>query len=110
MKHWIAILLLVFMPALYADQAQMDATLVKMINQLEAMKPLIRQAKQEQPANPRYRIHFDRWQDLHGQWHNGLRQDIESIQHALIAAVNRPAIAPRTYTPIKGDFVGHGHV
>ena len=94
---------------LMADQAQMKATLVKIVNQLEAIKPLISQAKAEQSANPRIKIHFDRWVDANGITHPGLRQDIEGIQAALIQAINARNNGPRIYKPITGDFTGQQH-
>lgn len=93
-----------------ADDAQMRITLVKMVNQLEAMKPLITQAAREQDANARVRIHFDSWTDANGVKHNGLRQDIDAIQQALIHSINRQAVSPRVFTPIKNDFVAGQHV
>ena len=93
-----------------ASQAQMNETLVKMVNQLEAVKPLINQAKQEQSANPRIKIHFDSWMSVDGKTHQGLRQDIEAIQASLISAIDRKNSDPKVYQPIKGDFVGKDHV
>ena len=76
-------LLCVVSGSVYADTAQMKTTLVKMVNQLEAIKPLINQAKEEQTENPRIKVHFDSWVGPNGQTHDGLRQDIEAIQQAL---------------------------
>jgi RAQPRD family integrative conjugative element protein len=111
MKKMIASILLSLLPCMIvADDAQMNETLVKMVNQLEAMKPLITQAAQQQTDNPRYKIHFDSWVDAHGILHQGLRDDIEAIQSALIQAINREHQDPRAYQPISGDFVGDDHV
>ncbi len=103
-------LVLGLMGVAQADNAQMKTTLVKIINQLETIKPLVTQAKREQTANPRVKIHFDRWQDGQGHWHNGLRQDIETIQGALVQAVNQQNHEPRVIAPLSGDFVGGDHV
>ncbi len=94
----------------FADEAQMKLTMVKIVNQLEAVKPLISQAKAEQEANPRIKIHFDSWVDAEGHKHNGLREDIEAIQNSLIQAIDQRSTDPRVYKPIKGDFVGQDHV
>lgn len=113
MKQWFLIAiagLILLSSAVYADTAQMKTTLVKIVNQLEAIKPLIEQAKQEQPANSRIKVHFDSWIGADGQVHNGLRQDIDTIQQALIHAINQTQVDPRVYQPIKGDFVGQDHV
>ena len=90
-----------------ANEAQMKETLVKIINQLQAIKPLIAQAQAEQPPNPRIKIQFDRFRRPDGQLQNGLRQDIEVIQQALINAVNRESIEPRVFTSLENDFVNY---
>ena len=94
----------------YASDSQMKTNLVKIVNQLEAIKPLINQAKQEQSANPRTKVHFDSWVDSSGQVHSGLRQDIEDIQQALINVINQKNVGPRIYKPIRNDFLGKDHV
>jgi len=83
---------------------------VEIINQLQAAKLLINQAQNEQPANPRVKIHFDEWVDANEQKHQGLRQDIEANQQALMQAVNQQTIEPRSYAPVTDDFIGDGHV
>lgn len=91
---------------LYANDAQMRQTLVLMIQQLEGMKPLISQAAREQSRNPRVKVHFDRFKGADGKWRDGLRQDVEFIQTALIGIVNQEGIEPRTAHPIRNDFIG----
>lgn len=90
---------------IYADTAQMNMTLTKIINQLQALKPLITQAERQQLKNSRYQIHFNTWCDSHGQIHQGLRQDINTIQASLIIAMNRTQVTPRAVQPIRGDFI-----
>ena len=105
-----AILLFSVNVSCFATEAQMKSTLVQIINQLQALKPLINQAQAEQPKNPRIKIHFDSWRDAQGKKHNGLRQDIEQIQQALITTINKQSIEPRSYTPIANDFTGDSYV
>jgi RAQPRD family integrative conjugative element protein len=93
-----------------ADDEQMKENLVKIINQLQAIKPLIYQAEKSQIDNPRVKIHFDSWIDGNGVKHAGLRNDVEAIQQSLIAAINQESVEPRIYQPIKNDFVGQKHV
>ncbi len=93
-----------------ADDAQMRSSLVKMINQLQAMQQLVNQAEAEQSANPRIRVHFDGWIGPDGTSHQGLRQDIAMIQSALLQAVNTPLVEPRSYPPLNDDFIGGSHV
>lgn len=106
----ISILLLCIGTVAFATDAQMKDTLVKIVNQLQAIKPLINQAQQEQSQNPRIKIHFDTWKDAKGKKHNGLRQDIEQIQQALITAVNGESVEPRSFAPIGNDFTGDDRV
>ena len=106
----IALVLLLSINLCYASESQMKDTLVEIINQLQAAKLLINQAQNEQPANPRVKIHFDAWVDANKQKHQGLRQDIEAIQQALMQAVNQQTIEPRSYAPVTDDFIGDGHV
>ena len=94
----------------YAGTPEMKLTLVKIVNQLQALKPLINQAKNEQTANPRYKVHFNSWVGSDGIKHSGLKNDIEEIQKALVAAIQNSDSSPREYGPIKGDYVGSDHV
>ncbi len=114
MKKWATIILavtgVIFMAPAYSNDAQMKNTLVKIVNQLEAIKPLINQAQEQQSENPRVKVHFDSWIGPDGTHHNGLRQDINAIQAALINAINKQSIEPRIYKPIKDDFIGGDHV
>ena len=94
----------------FATDDQMKASLVKMIEALQAIKPLIDEAAAEQPSNPRVMIHFDNWVDGAGVKHLGLKADLDAIQQALITAVNRETIEPRVFAPLTHDFVGDSHV
>jgi RAQPRD family integrative conjugative element protein len=106
MKYFMTLLLLLFFSGLsYADNAQMNEALVGIIRQLQAIKPLINRAKNAQTKNPRIKVHFDSWIDGDGKKHNGLRQDIEAIQTALVNIVNGEKIEPRVYKTIQGDFI-----
>jgi len=89
----------------FADSEQMKQTLAQIAEQLEAIRPLINQAQQEQSANPRVKIHFNRWIDANGVTHAGLSDDIKSIQQAVIAAINKTPVDPRTIKPLNSDFV-----
>lgn len=111
MTKWLYIVMVYLsFGVLYANTDQMKITLVKIINQLQAIKPLINQAKTQQDVHPREKINFDVWQDNAGKTHNGLRQDIEAIQHSLIMSINQKNTEPRIYKPIKGDFTRHSNV
>lgn len=91
---------------LFADQAQMNETLVRLVNQLDALLPLIEEAEREQPQNERFTFHFSSFEGSDGHPHNGLREDIMSMKEALIVQINQPAIDPETVAPLNNDFIG----
>jgi RAQPRD family integrative conjugative element protein len=94
----------------FANDEQMRESIVQIINQIQAIKPLINKAEHEQSSNPRIKIHFDQFSDGKGKIHNGLRQDLSDIQDALIQSINRETVEPRRFNPLKDDFVGSDHV
>ena len=87
-----------------ANNAQMKATLVQVINQLHALKPELRRAAQQQDKNPRIKVHFTAWTDSTGHHHTGAIDDINAIESALITTVNRQAVEPRVVKPLNTDF------
>ncbi|MCE3237399.1 MAG: hypothetical protein K0R24_380 [Gammaproteobacteria bacterium] len=94
----------------FAKDALMKEALVKIIHQLEVIKPLLNEAERAQSLTPAIKIHFNAWRDVNGIMHAGLRQDIQRIQTALIHIVNQKRVDPRCYPPIKNDFIGQDHV
>jgi RAQPRD family integrative conjugative element protein len=94
----------------FCDQDQMKITLVKMVNQLEAMKPLITEAERQQSENPRIVLHFEDWTDSEGELHHGFRTDLEAMQTGLLEIINQEDTDPRSLPSLKGDFVGGRHV
>ena len=100
------IILIGFSSTALADQAQMNETLVRLVNQLDAMIPLIEQAQREQPENTRFTFQFEKFDDSDGLTHNGLKDDVLAIRQALIDQINQPLSDPDTIPPIKDDFIG----
>jgi RAQPRD family integrative conjugative element protein len=98
-------LLIVSISAL-ADQERMNETLVRMINQLDAMTPLIEHAKREQPQGTRFQFHFEQFEGSDGQYHNGLKEDVMAIRQALVEQINQPEVDPYHIKPLNTDFVG----
>jgi RAQPRD family integrative conjugative element protein len=94
----------------FAEDTLMKEALVKIIHQLEVIKPLLNEAERAQSLHPEIKIHFNAWRDANGMMHAGLRQDIQRIQTALIHIVNQERVDPRYYSPIKNDFIGQDHV
>jgi RAQPRD family integrative conjugative element protein len=93
----------------FCDEEQMKISLVKIVNQLEAIKPLITQAEGEQSQNPTMMIHFEDWTDSEGL-HHGLRTDLNEMQQGLLEAINQESNDPRTLPSLQGDFVRGRHV
>ncbi len=88
----------------YADESQMNETLVQMVNQLNAMLPLIDKAEKEQSPKSATQFHFESFKDVDGLTHPGLRQDVLAIRQGVMAQINQAPVEPRTVTPIEGDY------
>ena len=86
--------------------APMNPTLVRLINQMDAMMPLIDEAKAEQNPTARVTFHFDTWRDSAGQQHDGFRQSLLRMRQALVDQINQPSLTPAVVTPLTDDFVG----
>jgi RAQPRD family integrative conjugative element protein len=88
-----------------ASSEQERLYLVQLVNQCEAMKPLIRAASQQQPKNQRITFHYTAWTDAKGIKRAGLLEDIQAIQTGIEEKLNHIAIEPRTVIPIQGDYL-----
>ena len=95
-----------FSSVVWADQVQMNETLVRLVNQLDAMIPLIEQAQREQPENTRFTFQFEKFEGSDGVMHNGLKDDVLAIRQALIDQINQPMTDPDTIPPMTDDFIG----
>ena len=106
MKRSLLIWLIACCPVFtWATEQQMKETLVQIIEQIESIKPLINQADLEQDKGSRIQVHFDDFKDSEGNRHQGLKSDINAIQHALIDIVNQQGLEERKVGPIQGDFI-----
>src|SRR5262245_28075917 len=107
-KYWTAILSLGLMLSntSLASTEQENRYLIQVLNQLDAMKPLILAAKKEQSEHQRMQFHYTAWRDSHGQLHNGLLEDIQAIKAGIAEKLHAPAIEPRPVEPIQGDYFG----
>lgn len=106
MKKIIVIFLISLSQIALASNAQMNETLVEIIDALEQLKILVNKAEHEQDKNPRFKVHFTKFEDRFGTLHNGLREDLNEIQKSLIDIVQQKAVAPRNIKPLENDFVG----
>lgn len=90
----------------HASDAELNTTLVRVINQLHAILPLLDEAEDEIEPNARIRLHIDSFEGSDGARHPGVRDDLKSMRNALIDYINKPAIEPKTVKPLAFDFIG----
>ena len=110
MKRWIGVALccvLSFMSlTCVASEAELNRTLVRVINQINAILPLLDEAQEEIEPNARIRLHVDAFEGADGKVHAGVRDDLQQVRNALVAYINKPAVEPKTVKPLAFDFVG----
>ena len=105
-KQMIAVGLCLVCTMSQASEPELNTTLVRVINQLNAILPLLDEAEDEIEPNARIRLHIDSFQGADGARHPGVRDDLKSIRNALIDYINKPAIEPKTVKPLAFDFIG----
>ena len=91
--------------SLHADTDALNETLVRVINQINAIQPLLDKAKTETSPNDRIQLHVEAFEGSDGKKHSGLRGDLISMRNALIDYINHPVIAPRVIEPLEMDFI-----
>lgn len=99
--------LLLFLVSLtsHANNPNLNETLVRIINQINAITPLLDEAKSELNPHARIQLHIESFKDNEGHHHAGVREDLLMIRNGLIDYINQPAIAPRKVKPLNKDFV-----
>lgn len=90
----------------YASEDALNQTLVRIINQLNAITPLLDEAQSDIQPNARITLHIESFEGADGKLHAGLRDDVLSMRNALIDYINQPAIEPKTIKPLALDFIG----
>ncbi len=79
--------------------------LTQLVNQLDAMKPLIIAASKQQPKMDRVLFRYVAYRDANQTWHPGLLDQInhiqQSIQFKLDHALSEPALLPS----MQGDYI-----
>ncbi|CCD08958.1 TPA: hypothetical protein ACW6D3_002639 [Legionella pneumophila] len=106
MKRLLLLLILSLPMASHASDDALNQTLVRIINQINAIMPLLDEAKTEIEPNTRIELHIEHFEGSDGKTHPGLRTDLLSIRNALIDYINKPAIEPKTIKPLALDFIG----
>lgn len=90
----------------FCGQEELKATLVRIINQLNATLPLLDEAEEEIEPNSRIRLHIKSFEGADNKTHSGVRDDVVAIRNGLIEYINKPAVEPKTIKPIQFDFIG----
>lgn len=105
MKHLLGLIL--FITSLHggATNPDLNESLVRIINQINALLPILSEAQNQIEPNARIQLHIEGFEDARGQRHPGLRDDLLAIRNSLIEYINEPVIAPRKITPLALDFV-----
>ena len=106
MKPLLLVLILSLPGATYAQESALNQTLVRVINQINAIMPLLDEAQTEIEPNTRIQLHIENFEGSDGTTRAGLRTDLLSIRNALIDYINKPAIEPKTIKPLALDFIG----
>lgn len=99
--------LMLFSAVSFSNQAELNKTLVRVINQINATLPLLDEAEEEIEPNARVRLHIKAFEGSDKMNHPGVREDLVAIRNALIDYINKPAIEPKTVKPLAFDFVGN---
>jgi len=92
---------------LFASTEQEKIYLTQILNQLNAMKPLIVAAAYEQPKTNRIQFHYTSYKDATGKSHNGLLNDVNEIENGIQEKLNHIPEEPHILLPLKGDYIEH---
>ena len=79
-------------PAMASRNAERQA-LAQLINELDALQPVIEHAQHNADQDARIRFHYD-----------CLRTDVERIRSGIQIHLIQPRQQPRTIPPLKGDY------
>lgn len=105
MKKISAILLACLWTASYGAEEKERIYLTQILNQLDAIKPLILAAQKEQPATNRIKFHYVGYRDYQGKQHSGLLEDINAIYSGIREKLDHAPVEGRIFVPIHGDYL-----
>jgi len=80
-------------PMAFADVEAEREALAKIIHELNALEPLIKQAEANADQDARVRFRFD--------W---LRQDLKQVRDGVQSHIDAPRAQPRSFPPLRGDY------
>ncbi len=87
------VLLLLFSSVVWSDADGERTALAQIIYELDALEPLIIEAKAQSDHDARVRFQYD--------W---LALDIDRIKSGIEAHIKAPRTQPRSFPPLKGDY------
>ncbi len=105
MKRLLTLMLVFISLTAQANNPNLNETLVRIINQINAIMPLLDEAQNELNPNARIQLHIESFKDDEGHHHAGVRENLLMIRNGLIDYINQPVIAPRKIKPLNHDFV-----
>ena len=95
--------------SIYASDEQERIYLTQVLNQLNAIKPLLVSAAREQPTSNRVTFHYTKFRHSDGKISNGIIEDINEIENGIREKLHYSSRSPHTFKPIKGDYVKSFH-
>lgn len=105
MKRFVYLILITASIQSWASNPDLNETLVRIINQINAITPLLDEAQSQITPNTRIQLQIEGFEDAQGRYHAGLREDLTNIRNGLIDYINEPVIAPRKIKALEMDFV-----
>ncbi len=81
--------------------------LTQLVNQLDAMKPLIIAASKQQPKTNRLFFHYIGYRDAKHTWHTGLLDEINQIQKVIQLKLDHAPAEPTMLSSIQADYITH---
>ncbi|MDH3469470.1 MAG: RAQPRD family integrative conjugative element protein [Gammaproteobacteria bacterium] len=94
MKRPIFALLLTTLPfSTHADRDGERAALARLIHEIEALTPIVREAEMQADSGARIRFQYG--------W---LQLDLDRIKLGIREHLDAPRAEPRTFPPLKGDY------
>ena len=77
----------------YAHNDGEKASLVRLIHELDALRPLLKEAEAQALTDTRIRLNYT--------W---LSQDLERIKTGIREYIDTPSTEPRHFPPLQGDY------
>lgn len=89
-----------------ASPEQERVYLLQLIHQIDAMKPTLLAAQQEQSKTARVQFHYTAYRDITGQCHPGVWEDLQAIRAGIEEKLQKGSPAEvRTIEPVQGDYM-----